>query len=153
FKGKDFKSAAEMKKRAKEVAAEVETEQNESSDVDEHVEEIAWRPHGPLRSTTSASTPPSGNPATVDDDELERDDPAHNLPSDLRTLLSIHSTHRDDAKAEVLARDILAGRARTSKAVEVWGIGDLGDWEGEEGDGEEGDWESEPEGWTGGVEM
>ncbi|KAG8791797.1 hypothetical protein FRC12_008090 [Ceratobasidium sp. 428] len=36
IKGKqEFKSAAEMKKRAKEVTAEVEAEQNESSEVDE----------------------------------------------------------------------------------------------------------------------
>ncbi|KAG8794839.1 hypothetical protein FRC12_020918 [Ceratobasidium sp. 428] len=154
IKGKqEFKSAAEMKKRAKEVAAEVETEQNESSDVDERVEEITWRPHGPLRSAASALPPCSTfSSQNVDDDE-EQDDPAHNLPSDLRTLLSIQSTRRDDVKAEVLARDVLAGRARTITTAEVWGVGDLGDWEGDEGEGEEGDWESEPEGWTGGVEM
>ncbi|KAG8791794.1 hypothetical protein FRC12_008087 [Ceratobasidium sp. 428] len=152
---KEFKSAAEMKKRAKEVAAEVEAEQNESSDADEGVEEIAWRPHGPLRSTTSTLPPSStfSSQTANNDEELEEDDPAQNLPSDLRTLLSIHSTRRDDVKAEALARDVLTGRARTTATAEVWGVGDLGDWEGDEGEGEEGDWESEPEGWTGGVEM
>ncbi|KAG9075618.1 hypothetical protein FS749_012702 [Ceratobasidium sp. UAMH 11750] len=154
FKGKDIKSAAEMKKRAKEVAAEVEMEQNESSDVDEQVQEIAWRPHGPLRATTPSVPLPLSNPTANDnDEELEQADLAQHLPSDLRTLLSIRSSRQDDLKQEALARDLLAGRARTSTAVEVWGVGDLGDWEGEEGEGEEGDWESEPEGWTGGVEM
>ncbi|KAG9088425.1 hypothetical protein FRC06_002036 [Ceratobasidium sp. 370] len=154
FKGKDAKSVAEMKKRAKEMAAEAETGQDESSDADEQVEEIAWRPHGPLRATTPSVSLPLSKPATNDnDEELEQADPAQNLPSDLRTLLSIHSTRRNDLEAEILARDLLAGRARVSKAAEVWGIGDLGEWEGEEGQGEEGDWESEPEGWTGGVEM
>ncbi|KAG8737402.1 hypothetical protein FRC10_008257 [Ceratobasidium sp. 414] len=153
-KGKDARSGAEMKKRAKEVAAEAEMGQDESSEADEQVEEIVWRPHGPLRATTPNVSLPSSNPiASGNDEGLERADPAQNLPSDLRTLLSIHSTRQDDLKQEALARDLLAGRARTSTAVEVWGIGDLGDWEGEECDGEEGDWESEPEGWTGGVEM
>ncbi|KAG8723388.1 hypothetical protein FRC09_003520 [Ceratobasidium sp. 395] len=97
IKGKqEFKSAAEMKKRAKEVAAEVEAEQNESSE-------------------------------NVDDEELKNDDPAQNLLSKLRTLLSIYSTRRDDViEAEALARDVLAGRARTTTTAEVWGVVDLG---------------------------
>jgi hypothetical protein len=154
-KGKDAESVAALKKRAKEAEAETDgMDQGESSDVDERVVEIAWRPHGPLRSTPSATTPLPNNPAANDDDENdEQADPAHNLPSDLRSLLSIHSTRRDETKEEALADDVLAGRARASGVAEVWGVGDLGEWEGGERDGEEGDWESEPEGWTGGVEM
>ncbi|QRV83177.1 DNA replication and checkpoint protein [Ceratobasidium sp. AG-Ba] len=144
----EWKSAAEMKKRAKELAAEVEANQGESSDVDVEVQEIEWKPHGPLRAT---SIGPLSQQSQHDEDLGEGDhDIAQDLPSDLRTFLSIHPSKRDKIDKDTLARDILAGRARPGAGIEVWGVG----WEeGEEDEEGEGDWDSEPEGWTGGVEM
>ncbi|KAF8599703.1 hypothetical protein BDV93DRAFT_525806 [Ceratobasidium sp. AG-I] len=135
--------AADRKKLAKEVEAMEEEEEDWEEDA---VNEIPWRPHGPLRAAPT-TTPSSSQAMAVEDDDEETRDPAQNLPTDLRTLLSIHSTHREDIKVDALARDILAGRS--TRVTEVWGVGDIEEVEAEG----EGDWDSEPEGWTGGVEM
>ncbi|CAE6494987.1 unnamed protein product [Rhizoctonia solani] len=141
---------------------EVEMDDGESSDGTGglNVNEIEWRPFGPLMGSqnqlSDSQTPfssqtqravPSSQPEPLDEEsEL---DPAATLPSDLRTLLSLHSTRREFIRSDSLAKDVLAGRSAPMRGGEVWGIGDVEDEEEGEGD----DWDSEPEGWKGGVEM
>lgn len=137
--------AAEIKKLAKEAEA---MEEEEEDWEEEALNEIPWRPHGPLRAAP-APTPSSSQAMTMDDNDEhgEAQDPSQSLPTDLRTLLSINPTHREDTKVDAIARDVLAGRS--TRVTEVWGVGDVEEVETEG----EGDWDSEPEGWTGGVEM
>lgn len=141
-KGKAAESAAALKKLAKE-ADEMDEEEEEWAE--DAVNEIPWRPHGPLRAAPAPT--PSSSQAMATDDTEEPPDLAQNLPTDLRTLLSIHSSRREDTKVDALARDVLAGRS--TRVTDVWGVGDVEEVETEG----EGDWDSEPEGWTGGVEM
>ncbi|CAE7100762.1 unnamed protein product [Rhizoctonia solani] len=140
---------------------EVDVDDGEGSDGtdDINVNELEWRPMGPLISsqTLKSDTSPFGSqiqrpapsqPEPRDEDEPEPD-PTTTLPSDLQTLLSLHSTHREFIRSDSLARDVLAGRSVPVRGGEVWGVGDMEDEEEGEGD----DWDSEPEGWKGGVEM
>lgn len=151
-KAKGKESLAALKKRAKEAAEAVEGEDQSDSDAVAEVDEIAWRPHGPLRATSSALVYPSisNSQTTAHDSDSEEHDPTASLPSELRKLLSIKSTRQEGAKADILARDILAGRSMRSG--EVWGVGEC-DYDKANSDNDFDDWDSEPEGWTGGVEM
>lgn len=154
-RGKAAESSAALKKRAKElVGAEGGEEQSDGDELAEF-NEVEWRPHGPLKAAPSISgfsrIPISNSQTSAPDEQAEDEhDPTENLPSELRTLLSIQSTRHEDVKADALARDVLAGRS--TRGREVWGIGDV-DTNDEDEDGERDDWDSEPEGWTGGVEM
>ncbi|CAE6484629.1 unnamed protein product [Rhizoctonia solani] len=129
---------------------QVEVDEGESSDGTGglNVNEIEWKPFGPLMSSQPQPQPQPSDaprPEPLDDEP----DPATSLPSDLRTLLSLHSTHREFLRSDSLAQDVLAGRSVPVRGGEVWGVGDVEDEEQGEGD----DWDSEPEGWKGGVEM
>ncbi|KAG8680656.1 hypothetical protein FRC11_002172 [Ceratobasidium sp. 423] len=139
---------------------EVEMDDGESSDGmgGMQVNEIEWKPFGPLilsqTQQSDSSTPFSSQtqrPVASQPvgEEESGPDPAATLPSDLRTLLSLHSTRREFIRSDSLAKDVLAGRSTAMRGGEVWGIGDVEDEEEGEGD----DWDSEPEGWKGGVEM
>ncbi|GAB1524534.1 hypothetical protein RhiTH_007688 [Rhizoctonia solani] len=145
---------------------EVEMDGAESSDGEMDVNEIEWKPYGPLmgsqtQHSDSQTQTPFGSQArpsfgsqaqAIQPPENEADeepDLASNLPSDLRTLLSLHSTRREFLRSDSLAKDVLAGRSTSARAGEVWGVGDMEDEEEGEGD----DWDSEPEGWKGVVEM
>ncbi|EUC55493.1 DNA replication and checkpoint protein, partial [Rhizoctonia solani AG-3 Rhs1AP] len=142
---------ASSKSREKGKEKQVEVDEGESSDGTGglNVNEIEWKPFGPLMSSQPQPQPQPSDaprPEPLDDDEP---DLATSLPSDLRTLLSLHSTHREFLRSDSLAQDVLAGRSVPVRGGEVWGVGDVEDEEQGEGD----DWDSEPEGWTGGVEM
>ncbi|CAE6470793.1 unnamed protein product [Rhizoctonia solani] len=157
------KSKASVKgKKGKDKDKEPEMDDGESSDGNGgmDVNEIEWRPFGPLMGSqnqrSDSQTPFSSQtqrPALASQPQLLDDepepDPAATLPSDLRSLLSLHSTHREFIRSDSLAKDILAGRSTSARGGEVWGVGDME--EEEEGEGD--DWDSEPEGWKGGVEM
>ncbi|KAJ1301726.1 hypothetical protein OPQ81_008959 [Rhizoctonia solani] len=104
---------------------EVEMDDGESSDGLGGIEvnEIEWKPFGPLmsfQSQRSDSQMPfssqtqqpifssqaqplvlSSQPQPLDEPES---DPTATLPSDLRTLLSLHSTHREFIRSDSLAR-------------------------------------------------
>jgi hypothetical protein len=150
-KGKVSESSAVLKKRAKEAAKMEEDEQSDDDTMAE-VDEVAWRPYGPLRPADSATLHSSmpNSQATAPDLDSEEQDPTESLPSELRALLSIQATRREDIKAGILARDVLVGRS--TRGGDVWGIGDVED-DQDDGEGERDDWDSEPEGWTGRVEM
>ncbi|CAE6356479.1 unnamed protein product [Rhizoctonia solani] len=152
-------------KKGKGKEAEMEMEDAESSDGGIDVNEIEWKPYGPLigsqgQHLDSQTQPPFGsqsrplgsqtlpNQPTDDDEEVEPD-LASDLPSDLRTLLSLRPTRREFLRSDSLAKDVLAGRSTLGRGVEVWGVGDMENEEEGEGD----DWDSEPEGWKGDVEM
>ncbi|CAE6387057.1 unnamed protein product [Rhizoctonia solani] len=150
-------------KRGKEKEAEMGDVESSDGEID--VNEIEWKPYGPLMGSQS-QRPDSQNQTPfgsqnrqfgsqtlptqpMEDEEEVEPDPASNLPSDLRTLLSLHSTRREFLRSDSLAKDVLAGRSTLGRGGEVWGIGDMEDEEEGEGD----DWDSEPEGWKGDVEM
>ncbi|CAE6474032.1 unnamed protein product [Rhizoctonia solani] len=144
------KSKAAKGKKGKEK--EVGMDDGESSDGTGGltVNEIEWRPFGPLMSSqTQPSDTLAHTPQPAQPEPSDEPDPATSLPSDLRTLLSLHSTHREFLRSDSLAKDVLAGRSVPVRGGEVWGVGDVEDEEQGEGD----DWDSEPEGWKGGVEM
>ncbi|CAE6535444.1 unnamed protein product [Rhizoctonia solani] len=148
--------AKKGKEKEKEKAVEVDDGESSDGTGDMNVNEIEWKPFGPLIGSqtqtqrSDSQTPMSSQTQTqTSRPTLSEPDPTATLPSDLRTLLSLHSTRREFLRSDSLARDVLAGRSVPVRGGEVWGVGDMEDEEEGEGD----DWDSEPEGWKGGVEM
>ena len=87
----------------------------------------------------------------LDVPEVEEETVEVNLPDDMRRILVIDSPQKPKRaiSEEGIVRGLLNGEviAPIEKTGEVWGVGEA------EGLDEENDWESEPEGWTGHVEM
>jgi hypothetical protein len=157
WKGKAKSVTGKRKKKAKIVPSE-----GTSGEEYNAVEELAWKPVGPLKRRSQG--------ADIDaepDLELELEDPivvAHSnakrivaveepeqegdfkidLPDHLRDILTLAPSKHSKEDEEAIVRNLLAGKREFHSKVEIWAAGEVP--EAHDGDGDD-DWDGEPVGW------
>lgn len=156
-KGKSATGKSKGKKKAKIVPSE-----GTSGEEYNAVEELAWKPVGPLKRRLQAA-----DISAEPDLELELEDPisvAHSkvklvvpveepeqegnfevdLPDHLKDILTLAPSKRSREDEETIVRNLLAGKREFLSKVEIWAAGEVLEAHGDDDDD---DWDGEPVGW------
>ena len=151
WKGKGKPATGKGKKKARMAPEET------SGEEDNAVDELAWRPVGPLKCRSQA--------ADVDaEPDLELEEPiiAHSrsrllvaveepeqegdfeidLPDQLKDILALTPSMRSKDE-ETIVRNLLTGKREFLPKIEIWAAGEVPENHGDDDD----DWDGEPVGW------
>ena len=159
WKGKSKTATGKLKKKAKIVPSE-----GTSGEEYNAVEELAWKPVGPLKRRSQVANIDDAEP----DLELELEDPivvAHSkaklvlrveepeqegdfeidLPDQLKDILALAPSSKSSREdEETIVRNLLAGKREFLSKVEIWAAGEVPETQDDGGDD---DWDGEPVGW------
>jgi len=157
WKGKGKPVTGKGKKKAKIVPSE-----GTSGEEYNTVEELAWKPVGPLKRRSQAADidaepdleleledsivvthSKAKHIVTAEEPEQEGDFEI-DLPDHLRDILTLAPSKRGREDEETIVRNLLAGKREFLSKVEIWAAGEVP--EGHDGD-EDDDWDGEPVGW------
>ena len=159
WKGRSKSTTGKLKKKAKIVPSE-----GTSGEEYNAVEELAWKPVGPLKRRSQVANIDGAEP----DLELELEDPivvAHSkarlvvpveepeqegdfeidLPDQLKDILALTPSSKSSREdEETIVRNLLAGKREFLSKVEIWAAGEVPETPDDDGDD---DWDGEPVGW------
>ena len=158
WKGKGKSATGKGKKKAKIVSSD-----GTSGEEYNAVEELAWKPVGPLKRRTQVADIDGAEPDT----ELELEDAiivAHSkarlvvpveepeqegdveidLPDQLKDILALTSSKRGKEADETIVRNLLAGKGEVLSKGEIWAAGEVAEAHAHDDDD---DWDGEPVGW------
>lgn len=159
WKGKGKSVASKGKKKAKIVLKEGTSGEEEE---DNTVEELTWKPVGPLKRRSRAADIIDAEPdleledptiiahsraklvVTVEEPEQEGDFKI-DLPDQLKDLLALTPSKRRKEDEETIVRNLLAGKGGFHPKVEIWAAGEVPEAHGDDDDDD--DWVGEPVGW------
>ena len=158
WKGRGKSATGKGKKKAKIVSSE-----GTSGEEYNAVEELAWKPVGPLKRHTQVADIDGAEP----DLELELEDSivvAHSksrlvipveepeqegdfeidLPDQLKDILALTPSKRGKEDEETIVRNLLAGKGEVPSKGEIWAAGEVPEAHAHDDDD---DWDGEPVGW------
>lgn len=161
WKGKGKAATGRRRKKARIVSEGTSGEEEE----EDAVEELVWKPVGPLKRRSHSHTPDAGVLDAEPDLELEGPNIARSkaklgiaaepeqeegefeidLPDRLKEFLALAPPKRSREDEETIVRNLLAGKGDILPKVEIWAAGEVPENHG--GDDDDDDWDGEPVGW------